>query len=320
MRRQFLTALALSLGLAAGLPAQAAEYPNKPIDMVVPFPAGTGTDMGARLLAHHLQTALGQTVVVNNRPGAGGAIGAMEVVRAAPDGYTLLFASNSPAAANVALFKSIPYDPATDLTPIAGVAESALVLMVPAEHPAQNLEEFLEYVAQRPGKVSAGYGSASSQVSIELLNKMAGLDVLAVPYKGITNALNDTIGGIVDFTFVDMGNAMAQADGGKLRALGVTSPKVSTLRPEWAPLSERFPGFDVSAWLAIFGPAGMPADVVAKLGENIGDIIQTPELRERLAFSGLQPMVMSAQELGEFVQTEIAHWQQMVRDANIEPQ
>ncbi|MGE4337775.1 MAG: Bug family tripartite tricarboxylate transporter substrate binding protein, partial [Pigmentiphaga sp.] len=235
MRRKFLTALALSLGLAAGLPAQAAEYPNKPIDMVVPFPAGTGTDMGARLLAHHLQTALGQTVVINNRPGAGGAIGAMEVVRAAPDGYTLLFASNSPAAANVALFRSIPYDPATDLTPIAGVAESALVLMVPAEHPAQNLEEFLEYVAQRPGQVSAGYGSASSQVSIELLNKMANLDVLAVPYKGITNALNDTIGGTVDFTFVDMGNAMAQADGGKLRALGVTSPKVSTLRPEWAP-------------------------------------------------------------------------------------
>lgn len=320
MKRRLISTLLLALGLATAVAAQAQGYPDKPVRLVVPFPAGTGTDIGARMLTQHLQAALGQPFVVDNKPGAGGSIGAMEVVRSAPDGYTLLFSSNSAAASNVALLKAMPYDPARDLTPIAGVGESVLVLMVRADHPARNLQEFIDYVAKRPGKVSAGYGSASSQVGISVLNKLAGLDVLPVPYKGIPLAVNDTIGGVVDFTFVDMGNALAQAKGGKMRALGVTSAKPSALMPEWPALGSRLPGMEIIAWLAIFGPAGMPAEVVDKLSGAILGILDKPELRERLAATGMQPMPMTPQQLRRFVPAEIAKWKQLAKDANIQPQ
>jgi tripartite-type tricarboxylate transporter receptor subunit TctC len=320
MTRRFLSTLFLALGLATAGAANAQGYPDKPVRLVVPFPAGTGTDIGARMLMQQLQTLLGQPIVVDNKPGAGGSIGAMEVVRAAPDGYTLLFSSNSPAASNVALLKSIPYDPVKDLTPIAGVGESVLVLMVRADHPARNVQELVDYLARRPGKASAGYGSASSQASIAMLNKAAKLDVLAVPYKGIPLAVNDTIGGVVDFTFVDMGNALAQAKGGKMRALGVASAKPSALMPEWPALGQRFPGLDVVAWLAVFGPPGMPHDVVEKLSSVIGNILSKPEMRERLAATGMQPMPMTPAQLKRFVPAEIAKWKQLAKDAGIEPQ
>lgn len=321
MKRRLLnTLLLLALGLSATLGAQAQTYPERPVRLVVPFPAGTGTDMGARLLAQPLQAALGQPFVVDNKPGASGSIGAMDVVRAAPDGYTLLFASNSAVASNVALLKSMPYDPATELTPIAGVGESALVLMVRADHPAKNFNEFLAHLAQRPGQLSAGYGSASSQISIAVLNKLAGLQVLAVPYKGINLAVNDVLGGVVDFTFVDMGNALAQAAGGKLRALGVTSAKPFALKPEWPALGARLPGFDVTAWLAVFGPRGMPREAVARLSASITSSLAQPELRERLAATGMQPMPMTPEQLQRFVPAEIAKWKQLTKDANIAPQ
>ena len=320
MKRNVLKSLTLMMALCAALPVQAQSYPSKPVRMVVPFPVGTGTDMGARLLAQQLQATTGQPFVVDNKPGASGSIGAMEVVRAAPDGYTLLFASNSAAASNVALLKSMPYDPSRDLTPIAGFADSLLALMVRADHPARTLDEFLAHVAQRPGKISAGYGSASSQVSIAVLNKLARLEVLAVPYKGIPLAVNDTIGGIVDFTFVDMGNAIAQSRGGKMRALGVTAAKPSGLMPEWRALGERLPGFDISAWLAVLGPAGMPADVVDKLSAAIVSIVSAPEMRDKLVSTGMVPMPMSSERLGRFVPSEIAKWKQWVKDANIQPE
>jgi tripartite-type tricarboxylate transporter receptor subunit TctC len=320
MTRKIFGTLFLALGLAAAGAAPAQGYPDKPVRVVVPFPAGTGTDIGARMLSQQLQVALGQPFVVDNKPGAGGSIGAMEVVRAGAEGYTLLFSSNSAAASNVALLKSMPYDPAKDLTPIAGVGESVLVLMVRADHPARNVQELIDYLAKRPGKASAGYGSASSQASIAMLNKLARLDVLAVPYKGIPLAVNDTIGGVVDFTFVDMGNAMAQAKGGKMRALGVTSATPSILMPEWPALGERFPGLDITAWLAVFGPPGMPPDVVEKLSTAIGHIIDKPEMREKLAATGMQPMRMTPVQLKRFVPAEVAKWKKLAKDANIEPQ
>jgi tripartite-type tricarboxylate transporter receptor subunit TctC len=320
MRRRFLVTLALALGLGTALTAQAQGTSDRPLRLIVPFPAGTSTDIVARVLAQHLGAALNQTVVVDNKPGAGGSIGAMEVVRAAPDGNTLLFASNSAAASNVALLKAMPYDPAKDLTALGGVADGVLVLMVRADHPARNLQDFIAYLAQRPGKVSAGYGSATSQISIALLNKLAKLDVLAVPYKGIPLAVNDTIGGVVDFTFVDMGNAMAQAKGGKMRALAVAAANPSALMPELPALGARLPGFDVTAWLALFGPAGMSPEAVSRLGTAIGNIVGTPEMREKLASIGMQPMPMTSQQLKRFVPDEIVKWKQLAQHANIQPQ
>lgn len=320
MKRKILKAMALALGLGAVAAVQAQGYPERPVRLVVPFPAGSGTDIGARALSQPLQASLGQAFVVDNKPGASGSIGALDVVRAAPDGHTLLFASNSPAASNVALLKSMPYDPQKDLTPIAGFGQSMLVLMVRADHPAKNLAEFIAYLRERPGQVSAGYGSASSQAAIALLNKLAKVDVLAVPYKGVPLAVTDTLGGVLDFTFVDMGNALPQVKGGKMRALGVTSAKRTPLVPDWPALAETLPGFEITAWLAVFGPPRLPRQTVDKLHAAIATAIQDPQMREKLAATGMQPMVMTPDQLQAFVASEVRRWIQLAKDANIQPQ
>ena len=318
--RTFLKSLTLGLALAGAAPGFAQGYPARPVRMVVPFPAGSATDLAARVMAQQLQSTLGQSFVVDNKPGAGGSIAATEVIRAAADGYTLLFSSNSAVASNVALLKNIPYDPLKDFTPVAGIGDNMLVLMVKADHPAKNLTEFVAHVKQRPGKVSAGYGSSSSQVSIAVLNKLGKLDVLPVPYRGIPLAVTDLLGGTIDFTFVDLGNAMAQSKGGKLRALGITAPTRSPLAADWPALAESMPGFDITAWFAIVGPAGIPKDVVDKLNNAVGQALKTPEAREKLAGIGIQPMPLAPEQLKAFMGTEASKWIRLVKDANIQPE
>ena len=313
--------VALTLGLAVlATTAIAQSYPSHTVRLVVPFPPGSATDLAARLVGQQLGTALGQPFVVDNKPGAGGLIAAMEVIRAAPDGYTLLFSSNSAISSNVALLKKIPYDPNKDFSAVAGIGETMLALMVKPGFAARSVPEFVAYVKQRPGKVTAGYGSSSSQVSIAMFNKLAGVDTLAVPYKGIPLAVNDVLGGTLDFTFVDIGNAMAQAKGGALRAIGVTSLKRNALVPEWPALSEALPGFDITAWFAIVGPTGLPKDVVDKLNAATTQALKQPELKDKLANIGLSPMPMSPPELKTFIGTEIVKWTQIVKDANIQPE
>lgn len=311
-----------SLALAVGLAPHAADaqgYPDRAVRVVVPFPPGTATDMAARLVAEQLQRALGQPFVIANKPGAGGSIGAMEVVRAEPDGYTLMFASNSAVASNVALLKDIPYDPNADFTPIAGVGVNTLVLMVKPDFPAKNLEEFIAYAKERPGKLNAGYGSSSSQVCISLLSKMAGLQVLSVPYKGIPLAVNDVIGGSLDFTFVDIGNAMAQAGGGKLRPIAVASGKRNALVPDWPTLSEQLPGYDITAWFAMVGPTGLPDSVVKKLYAATEAALADPKLAKSFGTAGITPQAMPPTELRSFISSEIDKWKQLVKEANIKP-
>jgi tripartite-type tricarboxylate transporter receptor subunit TctC len=320
MKRQFLKATLFALGLFSMASLQAQGYPDKPVRLIVPFPAGSGTDIGARLLSQQLQTSLGQAFVVDNKPGAGGSIGAMEVVRAPANGHTLLFASNSAAASNVALLKTMPYDPQKDLTPIAGFGKSMLALMVRADHPARNLAEFIAYLRERPGKVSAGYGSASTQASIALLNKLAKVDVLPVPYKGVPLAVTDTLAGVVDFAFVDLGNALPQAKSGKMRALGVTSAERAQSQPDWPAIAETLPGFDITAWLAVFGPAQMPRQTVDTLNAAITAALKNPQMQEKLAATGMEPMPMGPDRLQAFVASEVRKWVQLAKDANIEAQ
>ena len=320
-RATFVKALALPLGLAlAGRPAMAQSFPAKPVRLVVPFPPGTATDSAARMLGQQLSVSLGQPFVVDNKPGAGGSIGAMEVVRAAPDGYTLLFGSNSALSANVALLKTMPYDPTKDFTPVAGFGETMHVLMVKSSFPAKTLPEFIAYVKQRPGKVSAGYGSSTAQVGIAMLNKLAGLDLLAVPYKGIPLAVNDVLGGTLDITSVDLGNAMAQARGGNLRALAVTSARRNPLVPEWPAVAETLPGFDLTSWFGIVGPAGIPRDVVDKLNAAITQALKQPEVKANLATLGTTPMPLAPEQLKAFIVSEIAKWIRLARDANLQPE
>lgn len=319
--RSFLKTLALGAAFAlAGSAALAQAYPGRPVKLVVPFPAGSATDLAARVMAGALATHLGQSFVVENKPGAGGSIAAMEVVRAPADGYTLLFSSNSAMASNVALLKNMPYDPRKDLAPVAGVGDNMLVLMVRSEHPAKNLKEFLDHVRQRPGKVNAGYGSSSSQISIAVLDKLGKLDTQSVPYKGIPLAINDVLGGTVDFTFVDLGNAMAQAKGGRLRPLGITAPTRSALVPDWPTLAESLPGFDITAWFAIAGPAALPRDITDKLNAAVSQALRQPEVQEKLAGIGIQPMPMAPAELKTFVDREVTKWVRLARDANIQPE
>lgn len=296
------------------------NWPSRPVRVVVPFPPGTATDSAARIITASLTTSLGQPFIVENKPGAGGSIAGLEVVRAEPDGYTVLFSSNSAIASNVALLKNMPYDPLKDFTPIAGVGDNTLVLMVRQSFPATDLKSFIEYVKQRPGKLSAGYGSSSSQVSVAMLNRMAGLDTLLVPYKGIPLAVNDVLGGTLDFTFVDLGNAMAQAKGGKMRAIAVTSGKRSSIVPDWPTLSEVIPGYDISAWFAVVGPAKMNKAVVDKLQAAIDVALRQPELQDRFASIGLGPMSMKSAQLGSFMASEVAKWVRLCKEANIEPE
>ena len=320
-RANFIKALALPLGLSlAGRHAMAQSFPAKPVRLVVPFPPGTATDSAARMLGQQLSVSLGQPFVVDNKPGAGGSIGAMEVVRAAPDGYTLLFGSNSALSANVALLKAMPYDPTKDFTPVAGFGETMHVLMVKSSFPAKTLPEFIAYVKQRPGKVSAGYGSSTAQVGIAMLNKLAGLDLLAVPYKGIPLAVNDVLGGTLDITSVDLGNAMVQARGGNLRALAVTSARRNPLVPEWPAVAETLPGFDLTSWFGIVGPAGIPRDVVDKLHAAITQALKQPEVKANLATIGTAPMPLAPEQLKAFIVSEIAKWIRLARDANLQPE
>ena len=322
-KRTFIKSFGIAVGLAcslAGASAMAQAFPARPIRMVVPFPAGAATDLAARLIGQQLSTSLGQPVVVDNKPGAGGSIAAMEVIRSAPDGYTLLFSSNSAISSNVALLKSIPYDPNRDFSPVAGIGETALLLLVKSSFPAKNLQELIAYVKQRPGKVTAGYGSSTSQTGIAMLNKLAGIDTLSVPYKGIPLAVNDVLGGVTDYTFVDVGNALAQVRGGTMRALGVTSSRRSPLAPDVPAITELLPGFDITAWFAIVGPAGLPRDVVDKLNTATTQALKAPDMNAKLAQIGLSPMPMPPEQLKTFIGTEITKWTRLVKDANIEAQ
>ena len=323
MRKQVFTrALCMAIGLAtASMAAFAQNYPARSVRMIVPFPPGSGSDLAARVIGQHLSTTLGQPFVVENKPGAGGSIGAMEVVRAAPDGYTLLFGSSSSLAANVALLKNIPYDPAKDLAPVAGVADSVTALIVKSDFPAKNLQEFISYVKQRPGKVNGGYGSSSTLMSIAVLNKLAGLDVVAVPYKGTPLAVNDVLAGTLDFTFADLGNALAHVKAGTLRGLGLTTPKRSSMVPDWPPIANTLPEYDdITGWIAIVGPAGLPKDVAEKLSAATTVALQQREVKDKLAVFGLSPMPMTPGQLKAFIGTEIPKWGRMAKEAKIQPE
>jgi tripartite-type tricarboxylate transporter receptor subunit TctC len=195
-----------------------------------------------------------------------------------------------------------------------------LVLMVKADHPAKNIQEFLSYATQRPGKVNAGFGSSSSQVSIAVLNKLGKVDTVGIAYKGIPLAMNDVMAGVVDYTFVDLGNSMAQAKGGKLRPLGITANKRSPMVPDWPSLAESMPGFDITAWFALVGPAGMPKDVVDKLNTTIGQALKFKETQDKLAGIGIQTMAMSPEQLKAFMASEVSKWLRLVKESNIQPE
>lgn len=320
-RRPHLIALGcllLAPWLATGS-ASAQSWPTQPVKLVVPFPAGSATDIIARLIGRELQESLGQPFVIDNKPGAQGMIGAEFVAKSAPDGYTLLVAAVS-FAATESLFKKTPYDAQNDFTPVSRLATTPLVLMVKSDFPAKTVPEFVDYVKARPGKLSAGYGSSSSQVCIAQLEGLAKLDVLEVPYKGIPLAVNDVLAGVLTFSFVDLSNALAQSKGGAMRAIAVTSAKRSPLVPDWPALAETLPGYDIDAWIATLGPKGLPRDIALKLHDATMKAMAKPEVQQKLAAVGFTPALLPPAEMPQFMKSEIAKWAQMVKQAGIAPE
>jgi tripartite-type tricarboxylate transporter receptor subunit TctC len=311
---------AFTAGLLLASSGWAQPYPTRPVKLVVPFPAGSATDQVARLIGAQLQEALGQPFVVENKPGAQGAIAAAEVARAAPDGHTLMVTTNTPHAANVSLFKKLHYDPVKDFAPVALLGTTSFMLMVRPDFPAKDLKGFLAHVRSQPGKLAAGYGSSGSQVSLALLESMGKLDVVEVPYKGIPQAITDTLGGSLAFTFVDLGNALAQARGAKLRGLAVTSARRTALAPDVPAVAEELPGYELIAWFGLVAPARTPKDVVQKLHDATIKGVAKPEVREKFAVIGTDIAPMNPAEFGKFIHSEIARWAKLVKLAGIQPE
>jgi tripartite-type tricarboxylate transporter receptor subunit TctC len=309
-----------ALGLSQAMPAAAQTYPSKPVKLVVPFPAGSATDQVARVTAQELQDALGQPFVVDNKPGAQGAIGAEQVAKSAPDGYTLLVTTNTTQAANVSLFKKLSYDPVKDFQPIVRLGTTSFMLMTRPDFPARNLKDFLAHARANSGKLSVGYGSAGSQVSAAMLGSMGKFEATQVPYKGIPQAITDVLGGTLSYTFVDLANALAQLKGGKLIGLAVTSEKRTPLAPEVPAVAEVLPGYELIAWMALMAPAGTPRDAVAKVHDTMARSLAKPSFGEAFSRIGMDVGPMNPEQLSRFIQVEIGKWAKLTKEAGIQPE
>ncbi len=315
--RTFLKALGLALALpSTRLLAQG----NRPMRMIVPLPAGTSNDFATRSITPALGQLLGQNILVENKAGAAGAIAMMDVVRSAPDGLTLLCGSLSPLATNVAFVKNLPYDPRRDVTPIATTTVTNHVLIVKSSSPIRTFADFIAHAKQNPGKVSVGYSTSIVQLQIASIMKMGGVELLPVPYKGTPASITDVIGGVLDATFTDQGNALAQVKGGNVRALAVTSLKRNPVSPDWPAISETLKGFDFSSWNAVVGPAGMSRDQVLRISRAIAHVQKQPEVIAQLGTAGTIPLVMGPDEFKKYMNAEVAKYVRLAREANIQPE
>jgi tripartite-type tricarboxylate transporter receptor subunit TctC len=307
LRSGLLAGLVL-LGLALPQAVAAADdYPRRQVKIIVPFPAGAGPDQVARMLGQYLQEALGQAVIIENRAGALGSIGATEVARSTPDGYTLLMGTNTTQAANVAMLKNLPYDPAKDFTPIIRTVTTAMVLVVKPDFPAKDLAQFMEYARAHPN-MTAGYGSGASQISIGQLQSRGGMSVIAASYRGVPQAVTDVMGGVIDLAFADFSLAIPQMQGGTLRGIGVTSPVRNELTPGLPPLAEAMPGFEATIWYGLLAPAGTPEPIVQKLYAASEKFLSLPATHDKLASVGVIVAPMPPDEFGAFIRSEIVRW------------
>jgi tripartite-type tricarboxylate transporter receptor subunit TctC len=317
--RLLLAVLSLLLPIA-GATADDAAYPDRPITMVVTFAAGGSSDVLARATADALSGALGQQVVVDNRPGAGGHIGAEAVAHAPPDGYTILFGTNGTLGIGPALYKNLRYDPAHDLAPVGLLHKLPLLLMVNPSVPAKNLTELIDYAKHNPGALSfasAGIGSVS-HLAGELFKEQANIDILHVPYKGGGAAVTDLISGRVSMMLETIPNALPLVRNGQMRAIGVTTKERSKLAPDIPSLAEAgLPDFDVSAWTGLFVPAGTPPAIVDRLNAETRKIAGEKDYVDRIQAMGTDIASSSPQTFGKFVGADVSRWTAVIRHAGI---
>jgi tripartite-type tricarboxylate transporter receptor subunit TctC len=296
-------------------------YPSRPITIIVPFGAGSGTDTVTRVVGQHLERALKQSIVVEDRPGANGGIAAAYVARAAPDGYTLFTATNSPLSANPSLLKSINYDPIKDFAPISRVGRFTLMLVVNSEVPARSMAELVAYAKTNPGKLTYASGNTSGIVAGATLRQWIGVDMVHIPYKSVPQALNDVLGGRVSMMFTDLTPGLPHVRSNALRALAVTSLKRSPLLPDLPSLDEAgITNFDIDAWAGLFAPAGTDQAIVARISAELRRIIADPNVRAQLAAIGFEASSSTPEEFGQFVKVQLGEWARMIKAAGIEPE
>jgi tripartite-type tricarboxylate transporter receptor subunit TctC len=317
-RRQLLalTASGAALHMTGAAQAQA-TYPNRAVKLVVPSSAGGGTDVLARTLGERLRERLGQPIVIDNKPGANGIIGAEAVAHAPPDGYTLLISANNAMSANVSLYKKLSYDPVRDFTPIALLISSPLVLIVNSALPVRTLAEFIELARSKPGEFYFGSGASHSQIAGHMFCAMAGIKATDVPYKGPVPAITDVATGQIQFTFETLSGTRALRASGAVRALAVTSQRTSVLAADLPTVAQTLPGFEYNAWIGVFAPAGLPVDVRDKLQAAIQGILRTPDVQQRLTTLGFEVDPRGSEELAILLRSDIPRLRKVIRDAGL---
>lgn len=318
LRRAFSLSIALGAIMAAtGAPAQD-KWPSRTITYIVPFPAGGTTDTLARLISQKLGAALGTTVVVDNKGGAGGSVGSELAARAPADGYTLLGGTISSHAINVSLYPKLGYDPITSFSPVTLIGTNPLVLIVNQASPYKSLPDIIAAARTRKPLTAASAGNGTSQhLSLELVKNKAGIDISHVPYKGSGPAIQDVMAGHVDMMFDTTVVAGPHIESGKVRALAVTSAKRLPSLPHVPTVAESIPGYEVTSWQAIFVPAATPKAIVERLHSEIAKILNDPEMQDRLAKLGMQPADLSLPQIAAFQKAEVTKWAQVIKAANI---
>jgi tripartite-type tricarboxylate transporter receptor subunit TctC len=315
-----LSALFVALLMAGPAPASGQTYPSRTVSVVVPFPAGGSVDGVARILVQKLNETIGQHFIVENRPGgASGNVGANAVAKAVPDGYTLLL-SASVHVINPFLYKNVPYDVVADFTPVSLIADGPLIVSTTPSVPANSLKDFFALVRKDPQKYTFGattIGSAS-HLAIELLKRDAGLDTLVVSYKGTAPALTDLMSGQIQLLADPMLSSLPLAQGGKIKALGLTSLKRAAAAPEIPTVEESgMKGFEFVSWYGLWGPKNLPADVSGRLQSEIAKVLALPDVRERLAKIGFGPIGAGGDDFARYIRTEMAKYEQIIKDAKI---
>ena len=320
-KRRTLTLNAVTLLIAALAPLSvlAQAYPNKPIRLIVPFPAGGATDILARALSQKLGEKIGQTVVVENRPGAGGTIGADAAAKSIADGYTLLLATSSTHSIGPAINPKIPYNAETDFTPVAYVASSPNIVVVPNTLPVKTMREFIDYARKNPGKLnyaSSGNGTIV-HLTTEYFKAQSDTFILHIPYRGTALAIPDLVSGKVDVLFDSFVTGMPHVKDGKLRALAVTSAKRSALAPDMPTVAEVLPGFESVTWFGLYGPKAMPADVTAKINQAVNAALADADVKERFARLGAEPAGGTPQAFAAMVKSDNTKWKKIIADRKI---
>jgi tripartite-type tricarboxylate transporter receptor subunit TctC len=313
--------IALALALSAHALVALAQFPSKPIRVVVPFGAGSSTDIVMRIIAQPLGQALGQPVVVDNKPGADGVIAAVETQKAAPDGHTLMLATNSPLSAAPHLKKTIPYHPLNDFTPISFVGNYTFFVVVHPSVPAKTLQELIDYARANPGKLNYATGNTTAIVSTAMFNTLAKINTVHIPYRTEPPAIIDLLSGQVQMIFTSYSTVAAHLRDGKLRPLVTTLPARSPLLPEVPSIVEAgFPKYPIVPWAGMVGPAKMPKDVVDRLNRELVAVLKRPDIQDQLAKQAFAPRSSTAPEFADHVREQLDIWGRAIKDAGIQPE